>query len=1434
MLKIPQVKPVFVWAKFCLAITVALQALAALGASIPLDDSNPIQMPSVGSVQLRVLSPTLLELFLLNSKDPDPARVTSWDFVDANFGLTLPLASEFQVTAAGQSIPVQQVGFKRRPLYAPLKHRDLRIANYLYLILASPVPDNASVQVQNPNGRLWTPDVQFNTSFDAMQLSPAIHVNEVGYAPGSVKKAMVGYFLGSLGEMTIPVANGFELADTKSGAVVFRGTLTTRMDQGYTYSPLPYQQVYEADFSAFQTPGEYRLRVPGLGASFAFTIDDGTMANFTRAYALGLYHQRCGGPNEFPFTRHIHDACHIAPADVPDMSYTFTQQVLADVSSDYASNPRHTAPQLKDVNSSLYPFVNTGKIDVSKGHHDAGDYSKYTINSAGLIHYLVFAADAFPGVAALDNLGIPESGDGKSDILQEAKWEADFLAKMQDADGGFYFLVYPRDRCYEDTVLPDHGDPQVVWPKTTAVTAAATAALAEIASSPTFKQQYPAEAQAYLDKALKGWAFLQDAIARFGKDGSYQKLTHYGNEFMHDDELAWAAAALFVATGDAAYQSKLIEWYTPSDSNTRRWTWWRLFEAYGCAARTYAFAARSGRLPAAALDSNYLTLCQNEIMAAADDSVRFSNENAYGTSFPDPYKPFRSAGWYFSSERAFDLTVAYQLDPRPAYRDAVIANMNYEAGGNPLNVSYITGLGWKRQREIVHQYAQNDRRVLPPSGIPLGNIQGGSPFLDLYQGELTAVAFPADNAASAPYPYYDRWADTFNTTTEFVIVDAARSLASLSFWMAQTPLKSQAWRSAAGQIVGLPLEVPAEQSITLSLSSDGVDLSHAVIVWEATDQEPFIGPSFTFAPKTPGAQWVEAEAELPDGRRVFASGSFNATTSLNIAPNSFESAPQTVTSDTVALFHFDSNYADATARNGSMTPAGQVTLDASNLGWMAGHSGAALKAADLGDDATLVIPAGAVRDQDTTAIELEAMMFINGFKGYARGNAQILSLNENWNCFMELSEDMWAGPMIRGGNTFSFSGAALTSALTLKTWHHLKIHLDAQGYEFRIDGNLLASGASSEFQNWGYSPVTLQVGNFDGWLDELVVKNVKSAAVAPSPASAPVFSPDGGTFSNSVTVTLSSATDGAVIHYTLDGSQPDANAPVYSGGLQLTANATISAIALKDGLTPSSIVTRSFIVQKAAVAKAAFVTTDVTTQGNWKGYYGTEGYNIIGNVAADPSYAAVTPAGASTYWWSDSTTDARALLKADASDRLASCWYAVPDFGIDFHFSDTQTHRVGLYFLDWDRLGRVQTIDVIDSATGTILDTQTLSAFQEGKYLIWDLQGDVRFRLTCVTGPNAVVAGIFFGINTAPAVVSAPAFSPAGGTYIGSVNLTLSSATANAVIRYTTDGSLPTAASPIYTGTITIKQSKTIRAQAFKSGLQDSAVTSASYTIKKH
>jgi len=215
-------------------------------------------------------------------------------------------------------------------------------------------------------------------------------------------------------------------------------------------------------------------------------------------------------------------------------------------------------------------------------------------------------------------------------------------------------------------------------------------------------------------------------------------------------------------------------------------------EAYGNAIRSYAFAARSGRLTADRLDAAFLTKCEQQIESAGRDALKWSGQSAYGTSFPENTKHVLGGGWYFSLDQAFDMIVADQLDypsgndPRPQFLSAFLANMNYEAGTNPVNIAYVTGIGRKRQREIVHQYAQNDRRVMPPSGLPLGNIQGGLPYINLYGTELSALSFPTDSGLAGPYPYYDRWSDTYNVSTEFVVVNQARALAGLAWLAAQT------------------------------------------------------------------------------------------------------------------------------------------------------------------------------------------------------------------------------------------------------------------------------------------------------------------------------------------------------------------------------------------------------------------------------------------------------------------------------------------------------------------------------------------------------------------------------------------------------------------------------------------------------------------------
>jgi hypothetical protein len=170
---------------------------------------------------------------------------------------------------------------------------------------------------------------------------------------------------------------------------------------------------------------------------------------------------------------------------------------------------------------------------------------------------------------------------------------------------------------------------------------------------------------------------------------------------------------------------------------------------------------------------------------------------------------------------------------------------------------------------MVDQYAQNSPRQLPPTGLPLGNIQGGFGWTDLYQKEPDELTFPSDGA-DQPYPVYDRWSDSFNLSQEFVIVNQARSLGYLAWLMAQTPLKNQPWKAGEAQIIGLPSAPRVNTIINATLSAPGLKTGGSRIVWEAQGEEPVFGSSLSFKPAHPGLHWIEAEAQWPDGRRVFA------------------------------------------------------------------------------------------------------------------------------------------------------------------------------------------------------------------------------------------------------------------------------------------------------------------------------------------------------------------------------------------------------------------------------------------------------------------------------------------------------------------------------------------------------------------------------------
>lgn len=174
---------------------------------------------------------------------------------------------------------------------------------------------------------------------------------------------------------------------------------------------------------------------------------------------------------------------------------------------------------------------------------------------------------------------------------------------------------------------------------------------------------------------------------------------------------------------------------------------------------------------------------------------------------------------------------------------------------------------------------------------------------------------------------------------------------------------------------------------------------------------------------------------------------------------------------------------------------------------------------------------------------------------------------------------------------------------------------------------------------------------------------------------------------------------------------------------------------------------------------ATFLGTDTTTQGNWTTGYGSQGYSIIGDTANIPAWASLTTTGNSSVIWANPTADTRALIKAsNTSSRIAACWYTTPSntagaqYAINLNLNDGQVHRVALYALNWDNLNRNEIFEVINTSTGAILDTRSLSSFYGGVYLNWNASGQISIRVknTSSTNINAVISGVFID---SPAVV---------------------------------------------------------------------------------
>ena len=139
---------------------------------------------------------------------------------------------------------------------------------------------------------------------------------------------------------------------------------------------------------------------------------------------------------------------------------------------------------------------------------------------------------------------------------------------------------------------------------------------------------------------------------------------------------------------------------------------------------------------------------------------------------------------------------------------------------------------------------------------------------------------------------------------------------------------------------------------------------------------------------------------------------------------------------------------------------------------------------------------------------------------------------------------------------------------------------------------------------------------------------------------------------------------------------------------------------------------------------------------------------------------------------------------------------------------------------NWEQIGSAINLDGVDQLT---FFSQTIN-----------VQGNVRVRFRSISGTD----GRRFNIDNILLTdfgdeesVSPPVFNPSGGSYYGSVMVTISTSTPDATIHYTLNGVDPTEASPIFTDPIPVEESMTIKARGYADGLNPSIITTANYTI---
>ncbi len=329
-------------------------------------------------------------------------------------------------------------------------------------------------------------------------------------------------------------------------------------------------------------------------------------------------------------------------------------------------------------------------------------------------------------------LALPERANGVDDLLDEARIEVAFLLAMQIPDGTKLAvapdagvpgkaitrfetidasgLVHTKIADEHWTGLPtapaDDHETRFLYPPSTAATLNMVGVAAQCAR--IWRTIDPAFATRCLTAARRGWA----AALRHPNLLTSSDFTGSGGYGDPDvrDEFTFAAAQLYATTGEAMFLDRVRSDGLFTDPGASiDWGSLRL-----------AGALTLATVPSA-LPANDRTTLRTRIAGLADGFVEEARRSGYGIPFAGTRYPWGSNSAVLN--RAIVLGVAWQIDHKPAYRDAVVASLDYILGRNPLDRSYVTGFGTRPMQHPHHRLwarAADPRYPAPPSGVMSG------------------------------------------------------------------------------------------------------------------------------------------------------------------------------------------------------------------------------------------------------------------------------------------------------------------------------------------------------------------------------------------------------------------------------------------------------------------------------------------------------------------------------------------------------------------------------------------------------------------------------------------------------------------------------------------------------------------------------------------